>query len=394
MTTKTFIISLPIITGSQERRWLRKSFSFGCSLQNAVMGGGWNRVLKMRATPEWKEAREMPKSPERTQAFHDLRNRFRLSENDFHADVALHRRASGCGSLLGVNECQKLASRAWTSVERHMYQGGSPRFVSSRRGLHSLEGKSNRQGIIWKANQKCFSFCGQTYRVRVDKHDDWLMRALQDPTDPQKSRKVKYCRIVRNIRKGKECFVLQLIAEGTSPLKHAYAGTDQRMAIDPGLGSLTYATEDGTIAKVRIASNADTDQRVIRRIQRAMERSRHATNPDNYEAVDVVRHGKKKKSFKVKSGRLHWRFSKRYERLRAELAEILRLAAATRKREHGEVCNWLLGHAGHIIVEDNSFKAFQKGHYGKSIGRHAPAAFYTQLTSKAESAGLQVTVVS
>ena len=73
---------------------------------------------------------------------------------------------------------------------------------------------------------------------------------------------------------------------------------------------------------------------------------------------------------------------------------MLRLSAATRKREHGEVCNWLLGHAGHIIVEDNSFKAFQKGHFGKSIGRHAPAAFYTQLTSKAECAGLLVEVVS
>ena len=96
----------------------------------------------------------------------------------------------------------------------------------------------------------------------------------------------------------------------------------------------------------------------------------------------------------MKSGKLQWRFSKRCESLRAELAEIFRLSAATRKREHGEVCNWLLGHAGHIIVEDNSYKAFQKGHFGKSIGRHAPAAFYTQLTSKAECAGLLVEVVS
>ena len=62
----------------------------------------------------------------------------------------------------------------------------------------------------------------------------------------------------------------------------------------------------------------------------------------------------------MKSGRLQWRFSKRYESLRAELAEIFRLSAATRKREHGEVCNWLLGHAGHIIVEDNSYMANAK----------------------------------
>ncbi len=88
------------------------------------------------------------------------------------------------------------------------------------------------------------------------------------------------------MRKGKERFFLQLVAEGSSPLKHAYAGKDLRMAIDPGLGSLTYATEDGTIAKVQIAPSADTDHRAIRRIQRAMERSRRATNPDNYEAVD------------------------------------------------------------------------------------------------------------
>ena len=129
MSTKSFIISLPIITGDQDRRRLRKSFSFGCNLQNAVMGGGWDRVLQMRATPEWQATRAMPKGRERTKAFRDLRVRFRLSEYDFHADVAMHRKASGRGHLLGINECQKLASRAWISVERHLYNGGAPRFI-------------------------------------------------------------------------------------------------------------------------------------------------------------------------------------------------------------------------------------------------------------------------
>ena len=112
MSTKSFTINLPIITGDQDRRRLRKSFSFGCNLQNAVMGGGWDRVLKMRATPEWQAARAMPKGSERTIAFRDLRVRFRLSEHDFHAAVAKHRKASGRGHLLGINEGQKLASRA------------------------------------------------------------------------------------------------------------------------------------------------------------------------------------------------------------------------------------------------------------------------------------------
>ena len=80
MSTKSFIINLPIITGDQDRRRLRKSFSFGGNLQNAVMGGGWDRVLRMRATPEWQAARVMPKGSERTKAFRDLRVHFRLSE--------------------------------------------------------------------------------------------------------------------------------------------------------------------------------------------------------------------------------------------------------------------------------------------------------------------------
>ena len=106
------------------------------------------------------------------------------------------RDAATCSASTNV---QKLASRAWISVERHLYNGGSPRFISSRRGLHSIEGKTNRTGIIWKADQQCVTVCKRVYRVRVDKRDDWLTRALQDQTDPTKPRKVKYCRIVRSI---------------------------------------------------------------------------------------------------------------------------------------------------------------------------------------------------
>ena len=161
MSTKSFIINLPIITGDQDRRRLRKSFSFGCNLQNAVMGGGWDRVLQMRATPEWQATRAMPKGRERTKAFRDLRVRFRLSEYDFHADVAMHRKASGRGHLHGINECQKHASRAWISVERHLYEDGSPKFISSRRGLHSVREEAC---ILLRGNRIDRESCGRRRR--------------------------------------------------------------------------------------------------------------------------------------------------------------------------------------------------------------------------------------
>ena len=92
------------------------------------------------------------------------------------------------------------------------------------------------------------------------------------------------------------------------------------MAIDPGLGELTYATQDGTIAKVKIAPNAKVNGKRIRALQRAMERSRQSTNPENYEVVEVVRNGRKRTSLKVRKGQLQWHFSKHYLQIRAELA--------------------------------------------------------------------------
>ena len=393
MASDTFIIRLPISVGDQERRTLAKSFRFAGELRNAVTGKAWERVETMKSSPEWQAAKALPKGREKTDAFKKLWENYRLSEYDLHADIAVHRRDSGKGHLLGINEAQKQATLAWKSVKYHILHGGRPRFVSRKRTLHSIESKTNKTGIVWKPEESCVVFCKHRYRVLVNRNDEWLMRALQDPADPKKPRKVKFCRIVRYQRSGKECFELQLIAEGTTPLKHAYAGTDIRMSVDPGLGVLTYALEDGTIVKLEIAPGAKVDWKRIRVIQRAMERSRQANNPNNYEVIEVIRNGRKRKSLKVKSGKLEWHFSERYLRLRAELAEILRRAAATREREHGEVSNWLLCHAGSIRVEDNEYRAFQKGRFGKAIGQSAPAALYTMLSRKAESAGLEVTYV-
>ena len=41
-----------------------------------------------------------------------------------------------------------------------------------------------------------------------------------------------------------------------------------------------------------------------------------------------------------------------------------------------------------------SYKAFQRGRYGKSIGSGAPATFISGLTRKAESAGCEVVMVN
>jgi hypothetical protein len=113
----------------------------------------------------------------------------------------------------------------------------------------------------------------------------------------------------------------------------------------------------------------------VRRIQRAMDRSRRATNPECYNSDGTWKKGKRQNIFSVG-----------YQTLRAELAETERCLASERKRSHGELANVILSHGSIIKSETLSYKAFQKN-YGRSVKVKAPGMFVSLLRRKAESAG-------
>ena len=95
----------------------------------------------------------------------------------------------------------------------------------------------------------------------------------------------------------------------------------------------------------------------LRCIQRSMDRSLRKSNPDCYESDGTLRKGCVLKK------------TKGYEKRIQRLQECHRKAAATRRCEHGQLINLLLSMAGDIRVEKNQWKAFQKGHFGKSLGK-------------------------
>ena len=143
------------------------------------------------------------------------------------------------------------------------------------------------------------------------------MRALADPQDPAEPRKVKCCRLLwchvsgRNKR-----WYVPLISEGVPPLKHIYAPTECDAAIDPSTKSITVAYGyGGKVEKIDISARLKKDQREVRRLQRVQDRSRRATNPDNYNAGGTVKKGPKL-----------WRKSKNYLELQTELSDALRRA--------------------------------------------------------------------
>lgn len=124
-----------------------------------------------------------------------------------------------------------------------------------------------------------------------------------------------------------------------------------------------------------------------------MDRSRRATNPENYQEDGQIKMDKN----------LVWKYSKHYIKLKSKRKELMRKNAAIRKINHNIDANLLLNLGDTFIVENNPVSAWAKRakgirkskkgknmsnkRYGKSIGNHAPSTFVTILKNKVESLG-------
>ena len=181
-------------------------------------------------------------------------------------------------------------------------------------------------------------------------------------------------RLVRRKVSGKNRFYAQLICKGKPFIKPKNSLGQGSVGLD--LGPSTIAIVSDTEVRLQeLASELEFDALIIRRLQRKMDRSRRANNPDNFNPNGTPKKGKNK-----------WNSSKTYLKVRNSKANLERKLAAHRKSLHGELVNDILRTGNVIKLEKLSYKAFQKL-FGKSVGKRAPGRFVSHLKSKAERAG-------
>jgi transposase len=233
--------------------------------------------------------------------------------------------------------------------------------------MDSVEGKSNKTGIRFTG--EAIEWSGLKLRPLIQGNDPVILHGL--------NARVKYVRVVRRKISGKNRFYAQLVCEGRPFVKPKNELGKGTTGLD--LGPSTIAIVGNNTAQLKeFASELQFNQKRIRRLQRQMDRSRRANNPDNYKENGVVKKGKKS-----------WNSSNSYLKVRASKANLERKLAAHRKSLHGEMVNDILRSADVIKLEKLSYKAFQKL-YGKSVGKCAPGMFVSHLRSKAERAGGRV----
>jgi transposase len=361
--TPSFIAEFPLKTSRGDERALRVRLDAARQVYNAVLGECFRRFALIRESKDWQRARSIPRGTERTALFRAVLERFDFKSSMADRFAIRCKNACWLGDHLSSNETQKVALRAFQAAEQHAFgKRGRPRF--KRFGeFHSVEGKTNSAGIRFKSGHVEWS--GLRMPIVFGPGDAWQAEAL--------SAKTKFCRLVRRRVRGRECWYVQLVQQGAAPAKYApVAGSVVGLDVGP---STIAAVSDRDAMLERLCPTIEQPWRELRPLERAMDRSRRATNPENFDRCGRAKKGKKK-----------WNRSRRYQRLAKKRREQERRLAADRKRAHGELANRILAQGNQIRTEKLSFRAFQRC-FGRSAKVRAPGTFIAALRRKAEAAG-------
>lgn len=365
--TATFVIIIPLVVKPGEDRTLIARMEAGRRLYNATLGEALRRRSLLKQSKDWQHARTISDKKLRNSEFQRLSKEFGFTPAAIITFARNGKNEAGWKDRLGSNVTQRIAEQVFAAVQQYSFgKRGRPRFKGANRPLHSLEATTNAANIIWKPETGCIEFGDLTLPALLpsETQDPYLHEALSNRT--------KYCRIVwRNVNGQRRWFV-QLMQEGVAPAKHPVA-EGSIVGLDIGPSTVAVVSDDAA-SLVKFCATIDQPWKETRRLQRAMDRSQRATNPQCFSENGTWKKGAK------------FTPSQRYTALRTQYAEVERKLAAERKRAHGELANQILGLGTVIQSETLSYIAFQKN-YGKSVKVRAPGMFVEQLRRKAESAG-------
>lgn len=409
--TDTCVLTLPLRVEKWQEDCLLKRFEAARRIYNSLLNFELKKLRQLERTVEYRQIQSVissayrsntKDSPECKDAFkrrEKLISANGISENGFKSDVKFfYKHFDGLiGSSVAVH-C--IAVQLWAAFDKYLSGSGKEIHfkrlgdISSLKG-YSVKGKSGGREIIFR---------GQ-YVEWTRKKKKLLLPLKIDPDNEYEremlSRRVKYVRIIKKPGKNRLRWYAQLTLEGKPALKYS-AGTGKpihsvgkgNVGIDIGPQTVAYAS-DKEVALLELADRVTNIEHQKKKLQRKLDRSRRATNPDNYKPDGTIKRGVKLTRNK----------SKRYLKLQSKLAYIQHRQAEIRKLQHTCLANHMLTLGDRFFVEKMNWPGLahraketsisektgrykRKKRFGKSLANKAPAMFISILKRKCETLGL------
>lgn len=290
--------------------------------------------------------------------------------------------------ILGSQECQKLATRAFQAVQRLCFhEADKINFKSLKQDTISIEGKSRDSKLHFVKDTCSISYGKYKFKLKIKKNDTYAQTALMD--------NVKYVRIYPKDIRGKRRWFTQLVFKGTPPRKNRQYG-DNNVTQGIDIGASTIAVVNNTETKlIELAPNCKENEHKIKVLTRKMTRSRRITNPNNYNQDGTI-----------SSGKHQWYKSKNYIKLQNKLKDEYRKLSVKRRQSHERLANEIISKGTDIRVENMNYRALQKRskitthkkdgrtnskkRYGKAIRNRAPSMLLSIIDRKLKYKNLEL----
>jgi putative transposase len=369
--TPSFVCEVPLRVAPAQERILLARLEAGRQVYNACLGEARTRVRLVRESKAFQRARTLPRDDAaRKTLFAQARQQHAFSKYALHAYVQAIGKA-WLGEHLDSLTLQKLASRAYGAANRLLLGKAHRVRFKGKYQLDTVEGKNNRSGIRWC--QDHVEWKGLVLPARIDPRDPVLAHGLACP--------VKYVRLVRRKLGLRNRFYVQLVCKGMPYRKPQHVLGTGVVGLDLGPSTIAVVAQQAALLQP-FCPEVAPDAQALRRLERQLDRQRHANNPANYDDKGRVKPGKKR-----------WHVSKRQRKVQARRRELHRRLAATRKRSHGQLAHRVLALGDTFQLERLSYRAWQ-WRYGRSVQVCAPGMFVERLSRLAESAGGTIVAIN
>ena len=313
------------------------------------------------------------------------------------------------------------AEDVWHGVEKCLYGNGKTLHFSKHGDLPYIRAKQINRGIPISAknSQLQFKLGKSVFGIQIkDRFQTDEVNAVLDYLAAPEIADCKavqtlleeaccistyrpcYATLVPKLIRGKYRVYLHLAIEGRAKPKYDRFGNPRHkygkgiIGADIGTQTVAYTsdTETGLKNLSDRGNSIQTSERLERLYYRAMDRSRRATNPQNYNDDGTVKQGKKT-----------WNYSNHYKKLKAKHAELCRINVANRRLAINEDANHLRSIGDVFITEpknaaklmkraskttvNNKGKINKKKRFGKSIKNRCPGGFQTAVENKFKASG-------
>lgn len=384
-----FIVEFPLNTEKYQEDILNKRFEIGRQIYNSLVNVTQKRYKEMIKTKKYRNLMSSLTGNKKTdkeiwKQINDIRKQYGMSEYSFFSDVKIIR--YHYEENIDSNTARKIATSLWKSYEKFFYNNGKYIYYKKYGEMNSLEGKSNRQGIRFKDDKILWN--GLKIPVIIDYDNYYEYQALQS--------KICYNRIVRKYIRNKYKYYVQIVFKGNPPVKVDTETDEIKHCIGDGdvgidIGTRTVAISSQSDVKIlELADRVQNIENQKQKLLRKMDRSRRATNPDNYnEDGTIKKQGNKK---------VVWNKSNHYIKYQNELRELYRKQADIRKYQHECLANYIISLGNKVYVEKMNFAGLQKRaknteknnkgkfkrkkRFGKSLANKAPSMLLTIIDRK------------